>query len=80
MAVNKEEGIKKNTTATGRVLGVVPVPGTSFCRIAYVDKKEGRIPDKWAGKYTSAGYAQRDIETFVAETWDVAEENVKKRA
>lgn len=63
----------KNILPTGRVLGTVPIPGTSMCRIAFVDGKGGPVPDELKGFYTSASYALGRIAKFVALFWEASD-------
>lgn len=71
--------MESNITATGRVVGIVKVPGTAFLRLAYADNKQGNVPFKYAGIYTSVKMAEFARDEFVRETLEVAEEHNKTR-
>lgn len=79
VAKTKEEGIKLSITSTGRQLGVIPVLGTGLVKIAFLEGP-GKLPDKYNGKYTATHLAKADLDLFVAETWDVAEEHTKRKS
>ena len=80
LATNKEEGLERCITATGREIGAVPVVGTSLWRVALVDGLHGgQIPAKYSGRYTSYKEACFARDTFVQETWEVAASHTKKR-
>lgn len=77
--MTREEHEALNMTATGRLLILKPVYGTSRFRITYGDSRPGSIPNKYSGEFTGLKSGLQAIKEFVAETWDVAEQNTKNK-
>lgn len=75
-----ERPTDSTVTATGRKLKVDNIEGTSLYRIRYADGTQGRVPDKYAGNYTSIHLAEHALKTFVDETFKVAEDHIKKKS
>lgn len=79
IAQTLEQGLELNQTPTGRTLGIDGIRGSSLFRITYQDGKQGTLPDKYAGRYTNAGLALTALQSFIRETWEVAEEHTKTK-
>lgn len=80
VAMNKAQGLELSMTSTGRQLDVVLAAGSGLWRIAYADGKPGGLPEKYLGRYTSQHIAQEDLDKFIGETWDVADEHTKRKS
>lgn len=80
IAKNLKEGLAHGVTATGRQLGIVGAKIHGLYKIQYIDGRPGSLPEKLQGRYTGIKYAQLDLDRFIKETWDFAEENTPKRS
>jgi hypothetical protein len=72
------DSIASNITPTGRKLGVVPVLGTAFVKIKFVDNKPGEVPSELNQHFTSFPVAQRAINVYLTKFWDLSDNQRKK--
>jgi hypothetical protein len=77
--LTRAKGLKEQLLPTGRKLGVVPVRGLSMYQLAYSDGKGGEIPDEYKSKFTSYAYAQRELNRFLVDFWDVSDRAQSKK-
>ena len=64
---------------TGRTVGPIPVRGTAFYTIGYVDGKPGKVPEEYQGNYTGIRKAEKDVQRFVRDLWDVSDKAQTKK-
>lgn len=76
--LTRDKAVSQNILPTGRKVGVTPVRGTAFVSIGYVDGKPGKVPDEYQGMYTGIAQAQKDINKFVNELWNVSDNATKQ--
>lgn len=77
--LTRDKAIPDNILPTGRKVGPIPVRGTAFFTIGYVDGKAGKVPEEYQGNYTGIRQAEKDIKRFVRELWDVSDKAQSKK-
>ena len=73
VVLTREAASKEGVLPTGRKVGIVHVKGTSMYELAYVDSKGGPISDEYRGRFTSLHYAQRELQRYVDDLWDISD-------
>tara|TARA_R100001086_G_scaffold250107_1_gene193961 strand:+ start:35972 stop:36223 length:252 start_codon:yes stop_codon:yes gene_type:complete len=69
--------MQQNRTPAGKQMGICKVANSSLWRIRW--EEGGELPDGLEGqRFTSADYAQKEIEAYLKRRWDQEEEAAKK--
>lgn len=77
--LTRDKAVPQNILPTGRKVGPIPVRGSSMFTIGYVDDKPGKVPEEYQGRYTGIKQAEKDIQRFVRELWDVSDNAKQKK-
>jgi hypothetical protein len=66
-------------TATGRAVGVMPITGSHGYVLGFIDGKPGSLPDKYSCRFTGVSFAYQAAKALARETFEVAEEAIKRQ-
>jgi hypothetical protein len=77
--LTRSTALPKNILPTGRQVGVVPVRGSKFYELSYVDGKPGTLPKEYQSRYTGIRYAENELKRFVTDFWDLSDKQTVKK-
>lgn len=76
--LNSEEAIAQSMTPFGRQLGVKMEDQYGLFTIAYVDGKQGDVPDRIAGRWTSRSACEIALTGYLRQLWDFSNQKAQK--